>query len=320
MGLSNNPMLLLFTITTLLTLTQCRRGVTPTTTTNVLDVESSRKLSHQVLHFHNNNHKKQVSNNTTTTSSFTIEIHSRESIFKTQYKDYESLVSSRLDRDSARVNSLHTKLQFKLNDVSRSELEPLDSNDQIRKEDLSTPCSDLDTSACRSGTCLYQVAYGDGSYTVGDFVTETVSFGNSGNVNDVALGCGHDNEGLFVAAAGLIGLGGGPLSLTNQIKATSFSYCLVDRDSSSTSSLDFNSVKLGPDSVVAPLMKNSKIDTFYYVGLAGFNVGGQPGPQATLIEDNRFLLLEKKKKNGARFQFIIYVCFCVLVKLSVESQ
>ncbi|CAO2823051.1 unnamed protein product [Amaranthus hypochondriacus] len=138
----------------------------------------------------------------------------------------------------------------------------------------SRQCSSLEVSACRNTACLYQVSYGDGSYTVGDFVSETVSFGPSGKISNVAIGCGHDNEGLFVGAAGLLGLGGGPLSLTSQIKATSFSYCLVDRDSTKSSSLDFNSVKPA-DSVTAPLLKNNKVNTFYYVGLIGFSVGGQ---------------------------------------------
>lgn len=119
------------------------------------------------------------------------------------------------------------------------------------------------------------MSYGDGSFTVGEFVTETVSFGNSGSINSVALGCGHDNEGLFVGAAGLLGLGGGPLSLTSQIKATSFSYCLVDRDSSGSSTLDFNS-GIPAGSVVAPLKRSQKVNTFYYVGLTGFSVGGRP--------------------------------------------
>ncbi|GMI99535.1 ASPARTIC PROTEASE IN GUARD CELL 1 [Hibiscus trionum] len=118
----------------------------------------------------------------------------------------------------------------------------------------SRQCSSLEVSACRGGKCLYQVSYGDGSYTVGDFVTETVSFGNS--------------------AAGLIGLGGGPLSLTSQIKATSFSYCLVDRDSAGSSTLDFNS-GFPADSVIAPLIRSRKVDTFYFVGLTGFSVGGR---------------------------------------------
>ncbi|PON86480.1 Aspartic peptidase [Trema orientale] len=140
----------------------------------------------------------------------------------------------------------------------------------------SAQCGALETSGCRGGRCLYQVSYGDGSYTVGELVTETLSFGNSGSVKGVALGCGHDNEGLFVASAGLIGLGGGPLSLTSQTKATSFSYCLVNRDEPGASStLEFNSAPPG-DSVTAPLLRNGKTAAFYYVQLSGLSVGGRP--------------------------------------------
>lgn len=138
----------------------------------------------------------------------------------------------------------------------------------------SQQCEALQDSACRNGKCLYQVSYGDGSYTVGEFATETVSFGNSGSVNDVALGCGHDNEGLFIGSAGLLGLGGGHLSLPSQIKATSFSYCLVDRDSGRSSTLEFNSARPS-ESVTAPLLRKSNRDTFYYVGITGIGVGGQ---------------------------------------------
>ncbi|PPD82497.1 hypothetical protein GOBAR_DD20585 [Gossypium barbadense] len=282
-------------------------------------------------------------NSSTSAAVFSVPLHSRGSVHKTHHTDYKALVLYRLERDSARVDSLSTKLLLALNGVKKSQLRPLPT--QIQAEALSTPiisgtsqgsgeyfsrvgvgkpakqfymvldtgsdinwiqcepcnecyqqsdpifnpsgsstyspvtceskqCSSLEVSACRSGKCLYQVSYGDGSYTVGDFVTETVSFGNSGNMNGVALGCGHDNEGLFVGAAGLLGLGGGPLSLTSQIKATSFSYCLVDRDSTGSSTLDFNS-GLPADSVIAPLMKSRKVNTFYYIGLTGFSVGGQ---------------------------------------------
>lgn len=134
-------------------------------------------------------------------------------------------------------------------------------------------CSALETSACGTQSCLYQVSYGDGSFTVGEFATETVSFGNSGSFPKVAIGCGHDNEGLFVGAAGLIALGGGSLSLPTQIKASSFSYCLVDRNSASSSTLDFNAARPG-DAVLAPLLRNSRRSTFFYVGLTGISVGG----------------------------------------------
>ncbi|KAL4288243.1 hypothetical protein AHAS_Ahas19G0266700 [Arachis hypogaea] len=46
---------------------------------------------------------------------------------------------------------------------------------------------------------------------IGDFATETITLG-SVSVPNVVIGCGHNNEGLFVGAAGLLGLRGGPLS------------------------------------------------------------------------------------------------------------
>ncbi|KAL6847877.1 hypothetical protein ACP4OV_022005 [Aristida adscensionis] len=138
-------------------------------------------------------------------------------------------------------------------------------------------CRDLDAAACRNatGSCLYEVAYGDGSYTVGDFATETLTLGDSRPVANVAIGCGHDNEGLFVGAAGLLALGGGPLSFPSQISASTFSYCLVDRDSPSASTLQFGAGAGDPDVVTAPLIRSPRTNTFYYVGLAGISVGGQ---------------------------------------------
>ncbi|KAK4760408.1 hypothetical protein SAY87_005301 [Trapa incisa] len=133
-------------------------------------------------------------------------------------------------------------------------------------------CRSLDVSECHNGTCLYEVSYGDGSYTVGDLVTETVTLGST-KIDNVVIGCGHNNEGLFIGAAGLLGLGGGSLSFPSQLKATSFSYCLVDRDSDSSSTIEFDS-SLPPDVVTAPLLRNPQMDTFLYVGMTGLSVGG----------------------------------------------
>ncbi|XP_057804959.1 protein ASPARTIC PROTEASE IN GUARD CELL 1-like [Salvia miltiorrhiza] len=139
---------------------------------------------------------------------------------------------------------------------------------------LSPQCAALRSSICLVGTCLYQVLYGDASHTIGNFATETISFGSSGSVDNVAIGCGHDNGGLFSGAAGLLGLGGGASSLPAQIKATSFSYCLVDRDSNSSSTLDFNSIPPA-DSVAAPLVDNPSNDAYRYVAMTGISVGGE---------------------------------------------
>lgn len=324
--------------------------------TTELDVSSSLHQTNQVLSLDTELFEETYSTPTfSSSSSFSVQLHPRDSLLNSQHQDYRSLVLARLARDSARVKSITTKLQLALNQVGRSDLYPTES--EVLPEDLSTPvssgtklgsgeyfsrvgvgqppkpfymvldtgsdvnwiqskpcmdcynqtdqiydptasssysaltcssqqCQQLETSACRNDKCLYQVSYGDGSFTVGEYATETVSFGKTGSVNRVAIGCGHDNEGLFVGAAGLIGLGGGPLSLTSQIKANSFSYCLVDRDTDRSSTLEFNSPS-PYDSVTAPLRKNRKLGSFYYVELIGVNVGGKtvPIPPSTFALD-----------------------------------
>ncbi|CAJ1951859.1 unnamed protein product [Sphenostylis stenocarpa] len=336
-------------IFTTLSLTSSRT-ITPPSHTTLLNISSSLHQARQILSFNPQKVLQQALTQQETpispassSSSFSLQLHTRETLYNERHSDYRTLLLSRLARDSARVNSLETKLQLAVNSVKRSDLYPTQT--ELQPEDLSTPissgtsqgsgeyfarigvgqpakpfymvldtgsdvnwlqckpcsdcyqqadpifdpttsssyypltcdsqqCQDLDMSACRNNRCLYQVSYGDGSFTVGEYVTETMTFGGSGSVSRVSIGCGHDNEGLFVASAGLIGLGGGPLSLTSQIKATSFSYCLVDRDSGKSSTLEFNSPRPG-DSVTAPLLRNQKTSTFYYVQLIGFSVGGE---------------------------------------------
>jgi hypothetical protein len=81
--------------------------------------------------------------------------------------------------------------------------------------DCSVPlCYRLDSGSrdLRHRVCLYQVAYGDGSVTAGDFATETLTFAGGARVASIALGCVHDNECLFMVAAGLLGLSHDSLS------------------------------------------------------------------------------------------------------------
>ncbi|XP_009775618.1 LOW QUALITY PROTEIN: aspartyl protease family protein 2-like [Nicotiana tabacum] len=142
-------------------------------------------------------------------------------------------------------------------------------------------CRRLDSPGCNRKKCLYQVSYGDGSFTVGDFSTETLTFRKT-RVNNVALGCGHDNEGLFVGAAGLLGLGRGRLSFPTQAGrrfGRKFSYCLVDRSASSRPSyIVFGESTVSRTAVFTPLVTNPKLDTFYYVELTGISVGGTRVP------------------------------------------
>lgn len=323
----------------------CSRILTPhPSETTVLDVAASIQRTKNIFSSGPKMSPFNQQEKETTSSELTVELLSRTSIQKTTHTGYKSLTLSRLQRDSARVKSLVTRLDLAINSISSSDLKPLETDSEFKSEDLQSPiisgtsqgsgeyfsrvgigkppsqaylildtgsdvnwvqcapcadcyqqadpifepassasfstlscntrqCRSLDVSECRNDTCLYEVSYGDGSYTVGDFVTETITLG-SAPVDNVAIGCGHNNEGLFVGAAGLLGLGGGSLSFPSQINATSFSYCLVDRDSESASTLEFNST-LPPNAVAAPLLRNHHLDTFYYVGLTGLSVGGE---------------------------------------------
>ncbi|XP_020538478.1 aspartyl protease family protein 2 [Jatropha curcas] len=152
-------------------------------------------------------------------------------------------------------------------------------------------CNRLDSPGCNTQkrTCMYQVSYGDGSFTYGDFSTETLTFRRT-KVRRVAIGCGHDNQGLFVGAAGLLGLGRGRLSFPSQTGAQfnrKFSYCLVDRSASSKpSSVVFGDSAISRTARFTPLISNPKLDTFYYVELLGISVGGTrvPGITASLFK------------------------------------
>ncbi|KAK9278812.1 hypothetical protein L1049_028391 [Liquidambar formosana] len=323
------------------------RSLSETPHTTILDVSASIQKTFDVLSFKPQNqtpvHQEEYLTTPPPSSSFSLQLYPRDSLYSSHHKDYRTLVLARLERDSARVDFLTTKLNLALNNTKK--FDPKSIHTEIQPEGLSTPVasakgqgsgeyisrigigtppkpfsmvldtgSDIswlqcrpclacyqqtdpifdpsssssyspltcDSSACRSlefqlcmgGTCVYDVSYGDGSSTTGDLVSETASFGSSGSVPKIAIGCGHLNQGLFVGSAGLLGLGGDALSLTSQIKASSFSYCLVDRDATSSSTLDFNTPRPG-DSVTAPLHRNSRAATFYYVGLTGLSVDGE---------------------------------------------
>ncbi|XP_022139206.1 protein ASPARTIC PROTEASE IN GUARD CELL 2-like [Momordica charantia] len=106
----------------------------------------------------------------------------------------------------------------------------------------SSLCDRLENDAgCHAGRCRYEVLYGDGSYTKGTLALETLTIGEV-VVRDVAIGCGHTNQGMFIGAAGLLGLGGGSMSFVGQLGGQTggaFSYCLVSRGSGSTGALEF---------------------------------------------------------------------------------
>ncbi|KAF8769275.1 hypothetical protein HU200_006788 [Digitaria exilis] len=147
----------------------------------------------------------------------------------------------------------------------------------------STICRTLSTSGCGdAGRCQYEVSYGDGSYTKGVLALETLTVGGTA-VEGVAIGCGHRNHGLFVGAAGLLGLGWGAMSLVGQLGGAAggaFSYCLASRGGSGEAgSLVLGRSEAVPEGAVwVPLVRNPQAPSFYYVGMSGIVLGDERLP------------------------------------------
>ncbi|KAI0493373.1 hypothetical protein KFK09_023489 [Dendrobium nobile] len=146
--------------------------------------------------------------------------------------------------------------------------------------------------AADDGKCHYQVAYGDGSYTRGTLALETLTF-EAIAVGEVAIGCGRQNGGLFVGAAGLLGLGWGPLSFVSQLGGLaggSFAYCLPSSGSEAGEMVFGRSEAVQVGAVWVPLLRNPRAPSFYYVGLTGLGVGGA---RLTAVGEDEFELTEK---------------------------
>ncbi|KAL0435146.1 UNVERIFIED_CONTAM: Aspartic proteinase CDR1 [Sesamum radiatum] len=152
----------------------------------------------------------------------------------------------------------------------------------------SQQCESLgaESSSCdKSNGCLYQVGYGDSSYSNGDLAVETFTF-NSSTFKEsvvfpkVVFGCGHNNDGTFnETGSGIVGLGGGAVSIVRQLQTTiggKFAYCLTTLDSKSSSKISFgpNAIVMGPN-VSSTRLVQKLPDTFYYLTLEGVSVGNE---------------------------------------------
>ncbi|KAG9440269.1 hypothetical protein H6P81_020434 [Aristolochia fimbriata] len=148
-------------------------------------------------------------------------------------------------------------------------------------------CGSLRSSCSDGGTCEYQYSYGDGSVTSGTVATETIALSGA-KLPKTPFGCGHFNNGTFSSADdGLVGLGGGSLSLIRRLGPTisgKFAYCLVPRDAgrnvSSVLSFGLDAVVSGGDAVTTPRVPADP-ETFYYLTLQKITVspgiaGGSP--------------------------------------------
>ncbi|KAK4414369.1 Aspartic proteinase CDR1 [Sesamum alatum] len=135
--------------------------------------------------------------------------------------------------------------------------------------------------------CNYAIYYGDRSFSKGDLATETITLGSTTRANvsipNVIIGCGHLDQGTFgVDASGIVGLGGGKVSLITQMGSSiqgKFSYCLVPFFGHKTvkpSKMSFGdqAVVSGAGVASTPIVARSP-KTFYFLTLEGITVGNQ---------------------------------------------
>ncbi|XWS10363.1 hypothetical protein CRYUN_Cryun39dG0070800 [Craigia yunnanensis] len=169
--------------------------------------------------------------------------------------------------------------------------------------------------------CEYYYSYGDKSYTIGILSTDTLSFDSSNGQKAAfptsTFGCGHNNQGHFRSpGAGLVGLGGGPLSLVSQIGTQidhRFAYCLVPRSAKSSSKLIFGQEAIisQPGAVSTPLITKNP-PTFYFLSLEGVSIGDKTaqaassqgniiidsGTTLTILESNFYNSIETMVKEA----------------------
>ncbi|XP_057512821.1 aspartic proteinase CDR1-like [Actinidia eriantha] len=151
----------------------------------------------------------------------------------------------------------------------------------------SKKCKSVPGSFCsRNGTCSYLVMYGDKSFSHGIVGTETVLLDSSArkpaSLPGIIFGCGYHNRGTFSeSASGIVGLGGGEVSLVSQMGSSiggKFSYCLVPLLSQNaySSRMHFGAKAkvVGKQVTTTPIIPTS-MKTFYFLGLEGFSVAGR---------------------------------------------
>ncbi|XP_024370145.1 aspartic proteinase nepenthesin-1 [Physcomitrium patens] len=159
---------------------------------------------------------------------------------------------------------------------------PLASSSYSNASCTDSLCDALPRPTCSMrNTCTYSYSYGDGSNTRGDFAFETVTL-NGSTLARIGFGCGHNQEGTFAGADGLIGLGQGPLSLPSQLNSSFthiFSYCLVDQSTTGTfSPITFGNAAENSRASFTPLLQNEDNPSYYYVGVESISVGNRRVP------------------------------------------
>ncbi|KAL9401868.1 hypothetical protein Peur_005717 [Populus x canadensis] len=128
--------------------------------TTFLDVASSIQKTKNIFSSNTKTSMFNQQEKETTSSELAVELHSRTSLQKTTHTDYKSLTLSRLQRDSARVKSLSTRLDLAINSFSTSDLKPLETDSEFKSEALQSPVISGTSQGSTSGEYFSRVGIG----------------------------------------------------------------------------------------------------------------------------------------------------------------
>jgi len=130
---------------------------------------------------------------------------------------------------------------------------------------------------CQIRYSQYAVEYGDGSNSTGTYSSDKLTLTPAHAVRGFRFGCSHADPLITDRTAGLLGLGGGVVSLVGQTAEKAFSYCLPPTEAHS----GFLTLGAPPRAsaasrfVVTPMHRVVNASTFYGVLLQGIAVAGR---------------------------------------------
>lgn len=189
-------------------------------------------------------------------------------------------------------------------------------------------CADLHKRSCHENKCIYSYSYNDQSYTRGYLASDTLTVTSENNklisLPNMIFGCGDDNGGIFsYREAGILGLGGGPLSLVTQLgpdMGWQFSYCFALPDSQNSSAYGGEFIfgrdaKLHGDYTPMIAKRNEFGSVYYYLTLNGIGVGDEqlsipPGTFDRKSDGTGGVIID----SGAKFTILHYSALDLLTK------
>ncbi|MCD7456543.1 hypothetical protein HAX54_032130 [Datura stramonium] len=196
--------------------------------------------------------------------SYSFTLYHRDVFEKSNFKDYDSMLSNRLARGHTRASYLASIYENKRMGAHLNRRGPAMGS--------TTTYDAEETTYCR-----YNVPYESGIRTIGLMASEVIVFTLDYKLQRIMFGCGKNQKSGKVqfsgSYSGIVGLGrrvnanlSGGYSLPSQLNATVFSLCLPSFELGKSSILNFHKAPW-PNATMAKLLPNYMHPQLHFVNL-----------------------------------------------------